>query len=186
MNIKVIMEKFKKIFSPLIGYVVGLIVVLTMVTGCTQMSDSGGDVAESQTKHETSQSVGDREDVDQDSSEQIDENGSYTSRDEVAKYIATYKRLPSNFITKNEAKELGWNKSENYVSDVAEGKSIGGDRFGNFEKQLPFKKGRVYRECDIDYTGGKRGPKRIIFSNDGLIYYTDDHYKTFEKLYGEE
>ena len=47
-------------------------------------------------------------------------------------------------------------------------------------------KGRVYRECDIDYRGGKRGPKRIIFSNDGLIYYTGDHYKTFEKLYGED
>ena len=185
-NIKLIMEKFKQIFSPLIGYVVGLIVVLTMVTGCTQMSDSGGDVAELHAKHETSQSVDGREDVEQDSSEQIDENGSYTSRDEVARYIATYKRLPSNFITKNEAKELGWDKSENYVSDVAEGKSIGGDRFGNFEKQLPFKKGRVYRECDIDYTGGKRGAKRIIFSNDGLIYYTKDHYKTFENLYGEE
>ena len=69
---------------------------------------------------------------------------------------------------------------------MAKGKSIGGDRFGNFEKQLPIKKGRVYRECDIDYRGGKRGPKRIIFSNDGLIYYTGDHYKTFEKLYGED
>jgi len=180
------MERFKKIFSPLTGCVLGLILVLTMVTGCTQMSDSSGDATESQTKHETNQSVDGRKEVAQDTNKQIDEDGSYTSRDEVARYIVTYKRLPSNFITKNEAKKLGWDKSENYVSDVAKGKSIGGDRFGNFEKQLPFKKGRVYRECDIDYTGGKRGAKRIIFSNDGLIYYTDDHYKTFEKLYGEE
>lgn len=61
--------------------------------------------------------------------------------------------------------------------------SIGGDHFGNYEGQLPEAKGRSYKECDIDYEGGYRGGIRIIFSNDGLIYYTDDHYNTFTLLY---
>jgi guanyl-specific ribonuclease Sa len=115
----------------------------------------------------------------------IDENGTYTSRDDVALYINTYGKLPSNFITKKEAKKLGWEGGS--LEEYAPGKSIGGDYFGNYEELLPEKKGREYHECDIDTKGKKkRGAKRIIYSNDGLIYYTDDHYKTFTLLYGEE
>ena len=91
--------------------------------------------------------------------------------------------LPGNFITKNEAKRLGWDSYYNYVSDVAPGKSIGGDRFGNYEGQLPSAKGRQYYECDCWYTGGKRNAYRIIFSNDGLVYYTQDHYNSFIELF---
>lgn len=115
----------------------------------------------------------------------IDENGTYTSRDDVALYINIYGKLPSNFITKKEAKKLGWEGGS--LEEYAPGKSIGGDYFGNYEELLPEKKGREYHECDIDTKGKKkRGAKRIIYSNDGLIYYTDDHYKTFTLLYGEE
>ena len=113
----------------------------------------------------------------------IDENGSYTSKDEVALYIHTYGHLPNNFITKNEARELGWEGGS--VEDYAPGCSIGGDRFGNYEGILP--QGKKYTECDIDTLGrSSRGSRRIVFSNDGCIYYTDDHYETFELLYGEE
>ena len=113
----------------------------------------------------------------------IDENGSYTSKDDVALYIHTYGHLPHNFITKNEARELGWEGGS--VEDYAPGCSIGGDRFGNYEGVLP--EGKKYTECDIDTLGkSSRGAKRIVFSNDGCIYYTDDHYETFELLYGEE
>ena len=60
-------------------------------------------------------------------------------------------------------------------------------RFGNYEGLLPEADGRTYAECDIDTLGAdSRGAKRIVFSNDGLIYYTEDHYETFELLYGEE
>ena len=118
----------------------------------------------------------------------IDEDSTYTSKDEVALYIKTFKKLPKNFITKNEAKKLGWNILKNYVGDVAKGKSIGGDRYSNYEKRLPDIKGRKYIECDIDYKGKKRNAKRIIYADDfdesvGYIFYTEDHYKTFEKLY---
>ncbi len=114
----------------------------------------------------------------------IDKNGSYYSKEDVALYIHTYKCLPSNFITKNEAKALGWEGGS--VEKFAKGKAIGGDYFGNFEGLLPKKNGRKYTECDIDTLGkSSRGAKRIIFSNDGLIYYTDDHYESFTLLYGE-
>ncbi len=116
-------------------------------------------------------------------SESIREDGEYTSKDEVALYIYTYGKLPSNYITKDEAKDLGWESSEGNLNVVAKGKSIGGDKFGNREGILPKAKGRQYYECDIDYVKGKRNGKRIVYSNDGLIYYTEDHYNTYELLY---
>ena len=117
--------------------------------------------------------------------EALPEDGTYSSRDDVALYIHTYGHLPGNFITKKEARELGW--SGGSVEDYAPGKCIGGDHFGNYEGKLPEKEGRSYTECDIDALGSSgRGAKRIIFSNDGLIYYTDDHYASFTLLYGEE
>ena len=113
----------------------------------------------------------------------VKEDGEYTSKDEVALYIHLYGHLPDNYITKQEAEDLGWDNREGNLDEVAPGKSIGGNRFGNYEGLLPEKNGRKYWECDIDFDGGYRGSKRIIYSNDGLVYYTEDHYKTFEKLY---
>lgn len=115
----------------------------------------------------------------------IDEEGFYYSAEEVALYLHTYGHLPENFITKSEARKLGWEGGnvEKYAPDCA----IGGDKFGNREELLPVASGRQYYECDIDTHGEKsRGAKRIVFSNDGLIYYTDDHYESFVLLYGEE
>ncbi len=111
----------------------------------------------------------------------IDENGWYYDKDNVALYIHTYGHLPGNYITKKEAEALGW--SGGSVDKYAKGKVIGGDYFGNYEGLLPKKNGRKYTECDIDTKGKSRGAKRIIFSNDGLIFYTDDHYETFTQLY---
>jgi len=112
----------------------------------------------------------------------VEKNGAYSTMEEVAVYLATYDKLPKNFLTKNKAQNLGWDNRAGNLDEVAPGCSIGGDRFGNYEGQLPDKKGRKWTECDIDYTGGYRGGKRIVFSNDGLIYYTDDHYNTFTQL----
>ena len=111
----------------------------------------------------------------------IDEDGWYYDRDNVALYIHTYGHLPGNYITKKEAEALGW--SGGSVDRYAKGKAIGGDYFGNYEGLLPKKNGRKYYECDIDTKGRSRGAKRIIFSDDGLIFYTDDHYESFTQLY---
>ncbi len=112
----------------------------------------------------------------------IDINGTYTSKEDVALYLYTYEELPSNFITKKEARELGWNGGS--LEPYAPGMCIGGDRFGNYEEVLP---DGTYHECDIDTLGAqKRGAKRLVYSEDGRIYYTEDHYETFELLYGEE
>lgn len=115
----------------------------------------------------------------------IEEDGTYTTKEDVARYIHTYGHLPENFITKKQAQALGWEGGS--LEPYAPGKCIGGSRFGNYEGTLPEKDGRTYTECDIDTLGAeKRGGKRIVFSNDGLIYYTEDHYETFELLYGED
>lgn len=115
----------------------------------------------------------------------IDEDGAYTDVEDVALYIYLYEKLPDNFMTKKEARALGW--SGGGLESIAPGMCIGGDRFGNYEGLLPEKKGRTYTECDIGTMGAKsRGAERIVFSNDGLIYYTDDHYESFILLYGEE
>lgn len=111
------------------------------------------------------------------------ESGSYTTPENVAEYIHTFGTLPCNFITKDDAIALGWDKSKGNLWEVADGMSIGGDRFGNFEGLLPDSEGRYWTECDVNYQGGFRGAERIIFSNDGLIFYTNDHYQTFKQLY---
>lgn len=115
----------------------------------------------------------------------IDEDGWYYSAEDVALYLYTYNHLPENFITKSDARDLGWEGGS--VEDYAPGRAIGGDKFGNREGLLPKASSRQYFECDIDTLGeDSRGAKRIVYSNDGLIYYTEDHYEHFELLYGEE
>lgn len=116
----------------------------------------------------------------------LDKDGKYYSKEDVALYIYQYKELPCNYLTKKEAEKMGWVSSKGNLWKVTDKMVIGGDRFGNYEGLLPSKKGRTYTECDVNYNGGHRGSERIIFSNDGLIYYTGDHYNTFELLYGEE
>lgn len=110
----------------------------------------------------------------------IEEEGWYSSKEEVALYYQKYGALPGNYITKKEARALGWEGGS--LEDFAPGQSIGGDYFGNYEGALPAAEERSYIECDIDTVGRTRGAKRLIFSNDGLAFYTEDHYETFSLL----
>ncbi len=116
----------------------------------------------------------------------LPEDGQYDDKDNVALFIHLYGKLPSNYMSKNKAeKTYGWTGGS--LDSYAPGMAIGGSRFGNYEGLLPDADGRTWTECDIDTIGQSgRGAKRIVFSNDGLIYYTDDHYESFELLYGEE
>ena len=116
--------------------------------------------------------------------EVIDEYGSYTTKEDVALYIHTYGCLPQNFITKDQARQAGW--SGGSLEPYCPGMCIGGDSFGNREGLLPKAQGRSWTECDINTLGAdSRGAERIVFSNDGLIYYTGDHYESFTLLYGQ-
>ena len=126
------------------------------------------------------------EDAQPDSAEEseklLDPDGWYYSKEEVALYIHTYGCLPDNFVTKSEAEDAGW--SGGSVEKYIPGAAIGGNRFGNREGLLPDAPGRTWTECDINTNGASgRGAERIVFSNDGLIYYTCDHYESFEALY---
>lgn len=107
-----------------------------------------------------------------------EQGGYYYDLENVVLYLAYYGELPDNYITKSEARSLGWNGGS--VERYLKGAAIGGDRFGNREGQLPTAKGRSYTECDLN-THGKngRGAERLIFSNDGLYFYTGDHYENF-------
>ena len=112
----------------------------------------------------------------------VEEGGRYDTMEEVAIYLTFFDELPENYITKKEAQALGWDNRKGNLWKVADGCSIGGDRFGNYEGLLPEGKGRRWTECDIDYEGGYRGGERLIFSNDGLLYYTQDHYASFDEV----
>ena len=176
-----------------------LLAVLTIFCGCAELSEeilgtdpvSGvlGIIADSletlpETPDETLPPETQPQETEAETPDLPDPDGVYTSKEDVALYIYTYGELPSNFMTKKEARSLGWEGGG--LDGYADGMSIGGDRFGNYEGLLPDAEGRTWTECDIDTLhANSRGAKRIVFSNDGLIYYTDDHYESFELLYGE-
>lgn len=207
------MERMKKWFSKWALALLATLMVLTGLAGCsskdvetaldvaievievvesleameteTQIS-SGSEQTSEQTEAQTTSEAETEAIETEDEAAVIDEDGHYTSKEEVALYLYTYGKLPSNFITKKEAENLGWKKKDGEAGQlhvVAPGMSIGGSSFGNYEGLLPEKKGRKYFECDINYVKGNRGAERLVYSNDGLIFYTGDHYESFEQLY---
>lgn len=139
----------------------------------------------SQSTEEDANATGSQESAETAISSGVSEGQSYSTKNEVAAYIHQFNALPPNYLTKDEAEALGWDNAEGNLWEVTDGMSIGGDFFGNREGLLPKKSGRTYYEADINYDGGYRGAERIVYSNDGLIFYTDDHYESFEQLYGE-
>lgn len=111
---------------------------------------------------------------------EIDESRDYYSKDDVAEYIHIYNKLPKNYLTKRKAKDRGWIAKENNLWQVTDRGVIGGDFFGNYEEILPESD---YKECDVNYDGGKRNAERLVYDENGNIFYTNDHYKNFERLY---
>lgn len=176
-------------------HVIGLFVLSLLLTSCAvpnQNSSTGiiNSVTDSELQYiedsDNKQLDNNQYDDGQDNEKSsLSEDGTYTSKDDVALYLYLYGHLPKNFITKKEARKLGWEGGS--LEPFAPGMCIGGDYFGNYEQILPEEEDRTYTECDIDTLGAdKRGSKRIVFSNDGLIYYTEDHYESFELLYDKE
>ena len=172
-----------RLFKKILSLSIILVIFVSLTTGCSQdfmkeiESIFNGFISILEpTENPTTQTENPEND-------EIVESGIYTDPDLVAAYINKFGKLPSNFIKKSEAEALGWDSSTGNLNKIAPGKSIGGDYFGNFEKKLPTAKGRKYTECDVNYVSGYRGAERLVFSNDGLIYYTKDHYETFTLLY---
>ncbi len=116
---------------------------------------------------------------------EVERGQSYSTAPEVALYIYAFDQLPINYRTKSEAESLGWVPSEGNLREVCDECLIGGDRFMNFEGLLP-EIHEPYYEADVNYEEGYRGAERLVFTNDPIVYYTDDHYDSFELWYGEE
>ena len=173
------MKKFTK-FSALL---LALLMLVLPLCGC--LADPAEPASVESAQVESAQAESAPAEAETDSPEEvIDEYGSYTTKEDVALYIHTYGCLPQNFITKDQARQAGW--SGGSLEPYCPGMCIGGDRFGNREGLLPKAEGRTWTECDINTLGaGSRGAERIVFSNDGLIYYTGDHYESFTLLYGQ-
>ncbi len=180
------MKMKKSILTRIWALLLALLIACTAFTGC------GSDLQAE--NNENSSYVEQSDDIPQDVAAAtedrqrtvLDETGSYTSKEDVALYLQVYGKLPDNFMTKKEAQALGW--SGGGLDDYAEGMCIGGDRFGNYDEKLPVTEGITYHECDINTLHkSKRGAERLVYSTDGHIYYTNDHYNTFTELYnGEE
>ena len=182
-----------------------LVAGLLLFAGCstadlpeTENFVSGASGLESADFTQTEQASGSTQEVVPDTTEEAEESiqestpevptedAACTEAGEVALYLHLYGHLPDNYLTKQEAEALGWDSSRGNLWEVAPGCCIGGNRFGNYEGALPDADGRKWYECDVNYEGGYRGAERLLYSSDGLIYYTADHYETFELWYGEE
>ncbi|HPJ01622.1 MAG TPA: ribonuclease domain-containing protein [Candidatus Limiplasma sp.] len=151
----------------MIGLLLAALLIMAVLSGCAPQAANAPDAADAA------------------QTQTLAMDGSYTTKDDVALYLHLYGELPRNFITKAQARALGWDGGG--LENIAPGKCIGGDRFGNFEGLLPEVPGRSYFECDINTLGAdSRGPERIVYSSDGLIYYTADHYESFTLLYGDD
>ncbi len=149
------------------------LVLALLLSSCLLPSDAPGETGPQEGPEAPPESASDRV--------LPEEGGSYYDVENVVLYLETYGALPPNYMTKGEARALGWEGGS--VEDVCDGAAIGGDRFGNYEGLLPDADGRVWTECDIDTLGrSSRGSRRLVFSNDGLYYYTDDHYESFREV----
>ena len=113
----------------------------------------------------------------------VKKGGEYTSMEEVALYIHTYGTVPPNFVTKTKARNAGWEASEGNLWEVLPGKSIGGGGWHNDEEVMPGESYDQWYECDINYEGGYRGAERLVYSDNGMIFYTPDHYESYARIF---
>ncbi len=164
----------------ILSIIFALLLTLGLTAGCAAPSDISD--LSSDSLSDISVTEDEYPDTETESEDMLDPDGSYTTKEDVSLYLYEYGELPDNFITKKEARKLGWEGGS--LESVAPGKCIGGDYFGNYQGILP--EDEEYHECDINTLGkSRRGSERLVFSDDS-IYYTNDHYNTFELIYGEE
>ena len=172
----------KKRYKSLIALMLSLAVAAGIFTGCTSKPQQSAEEGDTNTEIGYEQTEATDSYDENDDEYEIVYGESYSAPEAVAAYLYEWEELPPNYITKNEAEKLGWQSNKGNLWDVAEGMSIGGDKFGNREGILP--EGENYRECDVNYAGGYRDAERLVYSTDDFdIYYTSDHYESFEQVY---
>lgn len=98
-------------------------------------------------------------------------------------WVKCLKCLPTNYLSKQDARERGWKNKLGNLRQVIPRATIGGDFFDNDKGKLPTRPGRIWYEADINYTGGYRNTHRLLYSNDGLTFVTYDHYNTFYEIH---
>ncbi len=157
----------------------GILFALLILSGCgtTAVEEKSTALTEPSTETESSKGAVVEKEL------SVVEDGRYDDMESVAKYLHAFGKLPAHYLTKGEARKRGWIPEKGNLREVVEGGIIGGDRFGNREGLLPEKEGRQYYECDVNYEGGPRGAERLVYSDDGLIFYTEDHYESFTQIY---
>lgn len=146
--------------------------ILALVASYAGLRDRGENPAPV-ARHE--QSVSSRQNSGSDISE-------LTQQQRVADYVHQHRQLPDYYIRKGDARRQGWDPAKGNLCSVLPGRAIGGDRFSNREGGLPEKNGRNWFEADVNYQCGRRGSDRMLYSSDGLIYVTRDHYRHFEQV----
>ncbi|AJI95287.1 ribonuclease family protein [Yersinia ruckeri] len=156
-----------------------LAVALVFIVAAIQGNERGSTPNNERIATKTNQHAGQS---DADSHNQAGSIDQLTQHDKVSKYIKQNNKLPDFYITKKQAREQGWNPKDGNLCQVLPGKAIGGDRFSNREGTLPKADKRIWREADVNYQCGHRGTDRLLYSNDGQIYLTRDHYKHFVRM----
>lgn len=158
-------SKMRPLFFACIGLLFGMSVMYVF----NKFSDAKKDVQDPKVEYSsTSSNTTDQQSIDH-----------LTAEKTVIPYVKQNHKLPDYYITKNEARKQGWNPSKGNLCEVLPGRAIGGDHFGNREGGLP--KGEQYFEADVNYSCGNRNADRIIFTKNGDVYLTKNHYKSFEK-----
>ncbi|RWR03629.1 hypothetical protein ED28_01180 [[Pantoea] beijingensis] len=105
-----------------------------------------------------------------------------TQQQRVARYLQQHQQLPDYYLTKNQARRQGWDPAKGNLCSLLPGKAIGGDRFSNREGLLPVQRGRIWFEADVNYQCGHRNADRLLYSSDGLIFVSTDHYRSVKKV----
>ncbi len=93
-------------------------------------------------------------------------------------WLRHYGQLPDNYHSESDLRALGWKQGDSPVKFAPE-KMVTRGEYENMNGHLPDAPGRVWYEADINYYSGKRNGHRILWSNDGLLFVTYDHYRTF-------
>jgi len=167
-------SKSRPLFFALAGLLLGMLVMYLVNNFTIEKKNNTNNTKSEQVSYGSTAS--EENNINTSDQQSIDQ---LTEEKRVISYVKQNHKLPDYYITKNEARRQGWNPSQGNLCEILPGRAIGGDKFSNREGNLP--KGERYFEADVNYNCGNRNADRIVFTEDGDVYLTKNHYKSFEK-----